>query len=67
MKEPDKEISLLYQAGFVKNFCYLGGKLNASSGSEAAVTRTRIKWKKVGVASSKKVFVNDKRKNTSVL
>ena len=29
----------------MKSFCYLGDKLNASGGSEAAVTsRTRIGW-----------------------
>ena len=31
----------------VKSFCYLGDRLNASGGSEAAVTaRTRIGWLK---------------------
>ena len=29
----------------MKSFCYLGDRLNASSGTEAAVTaRTRIGW-----------------------
>ena len=29
----------------MKSFCYLGDRLNASSGSEAAVTaKTRIRW-----------------------
>ena len=32
---------------FVKSFCYLGDRLNSSSGSEAAVTaRARIGWMK---------------------
>ena len=31
----------------VKGFCYLGNRLNASEGCEAAVTaRTRLGWKK---------------------
>ena len=31
----------------VKGFCYLGDRLNASRGCEAAVTaRTRVEWKK---------------------
>ena len=33
------------QVDFVKTFCYLGDRLNASGGSKAAVTaRTRIGW-----------------------
>ena len=40
--EPDKEISFFDQVDFVKRFCYLGDRLNASHGSEATVTtRTR--------------------------
>ena len=32
----------------VKRFCYLGDRLNASRGCEAAVTvRTRLGWKKL--------------------
>ena len=32
----------------VKGFCYLGDRLNASGGCEAAVTpRTRVGWKKL--------------------
>ena len=43
--EPGKEISFLDQVDFVKSFSYLGERLNASGGSEAAVTaRTRIGW-----------------------
>ena len=43
--EPGKEISFFDQVEFVKSFCYLGDRLNASGGSEAAVTaRTRIGW-----------------------
>ena len=43
--EPGKEISFFDQVDFVKSFCYLGDRLNASDGSEAAVTaRTRIGW-----------------------
>ena len=45
--EPGKELSFFDQAEFVKIFCYLGDRLNASGGSEAAVTaRTRIGWTK---------------------
>ena len=45
--ESDEEISFFYQVDFMKSFCYLGERLNASGGSEAAVTaRTRIGWKK---------------------
>ena len=36
--EPGEEISLFDQVDFVKSFCCLGNKLNASGGSEAAVT-----------------------------
>ena len=43
--EPDEEFSFFNQIEFVKSFCYLGDRLNASGGSEAAVTgRTRIGW-----------------------
>ena len=43
--EPGEEISFFDQVDFVKSFCYLGDRLNASGGSEAAVTtRTRIGW-----------------------
>ena len=43
MVEPSDEISFFYQVDFVKSCCYLGYRLNASGGSEAAVTaRTRI-------------------------
>ena len=41
--ESGEEISLFDQVNFVKSFCYLGDRLNASGGSEAAVTaRTKI-------------------------
>ena len=36
--KPDKKLSLYDQVEFVKNFCYLGDRLNASAGSEAALT-----------------------------
>ena len=40
-----EEISIFVQVDFVKNFCYLGDKLNASGGSEAVVTaRIQIGW-----------------------
>ena len=40
--EPGEEISFFDQVDFVKSFCFLGDRLNASGGSEAAVTaRTR--------------------------
>ena len=43
--EPGEEISSFDQVDFVKSFCYLWHRLNASGGSEAAVTaRTRIGW-----------------------
>ena len=43
--EPGKEISFFDQVDFVKSFRYLMDSLNASGGSEAAVTaRTRIGW-----------------------
>ena len=43
--EPCEEISFFDQVDFVKSFCYLGDRLNANGGSEAAVTaRTRIGW-----------------------
>ena len=38
-----EELSFFDQVDFVKSFCYLGDRSNASGGSEAAVTaRTRI-------------------------
>ena len=43
--EPGEELSFFDQVDFVKSFCYLGNRLNASGGSEAAVTaRMRIGW-----------------------
>ena len=43
--EPSEELSFYDQADFVKSFCYLGDRLNASGRSEAAVTaRTRVGW-----------------------
>ena len=43
--EPGEELSFFDQVDFVKSFGYLGDRLNASGGSEAAVTaRTRIRW-----------------------
>ena len=43
--EPGEEISFFHQVDFVKSFCYLGDRLNASGGSEAAViVSTRIGW-----------------------
>ena len=43
--EPGKKLSFFDHVDFVKSFCYLGDRLNASGGSEAAVTaRTRIGW-----------------------
>ena len=46
--EPCEERSYFDQVNFVKSFCYLGDRLNASGGSEAAVSaRTRIGWIKV--------------------
>ena len=44
---PGEEISFFDQVDFVKSFCYLGDRLNASGGSEAAViARTKIGWTK---------------------
>ena len=52
------ELSFYYQVQFVKNFCYLRCRLNAS-GSEAAMkARTGIGWR---VASWKKAFVENER------
>ena len=43
--EPGEKLSFFEQVDFVKSFCYLGDRLNASGGSEAVVTaRTRIGW-----------------------
>ena len=42
--EPGGRI-IIYRVDFVKSFCYLGDRLNASGGSEVAVTvRMRIGW-----------------------
>ena len=35
--EPGEEISFCDQVDFVKSFCYLGDRLNASGRSEAAI------------------------------
>ena len=41
--EPDEEISFFDHVDFVKSFCYLRDRLNASGESEAAVTaKTKI-------------------------
>ena len=46
--EPGEEILFLDQVDFVKSFCNLGNRLNASGGSEAVITaKTRIGWKKL--------------------
>ena len=43
--EPGEELSFFDQVDLVRSFCYLGYRLNASGGSEAAVTaRMRIGW-----------------------
>ena len=43
--EPGKEISVFDHDDFVKSFCYLGDRLNASVESEAVITaRMRIGW-----------------------
>ena len=43
--ESDEETSFFDQVDFVKSYCCLGDKSNASGESEAAVTaRTRIEW-----------------------
>ena len=45
--KPSEEISFFDQVDFVKSFCDLGDRLNASGGREAAVTaRTIIGWMK---------------------
>ena len=51
----------------VKEFCYLGDRLNASGGCEAAViARTRLGWKKFRecgeVLLGKRFFFVDKKK-----
>ena len=46
--KPGEEISFFDQVNFVKSFCYLGDRLNASGQNEAAVkARTRIGWIKL--------------------
>ena len=65
--ESGEEISFFKQVKFVKSFCDLGGRLNASDGSEAAVTaRTRIGWIKFRdggeLVSGRKVSLKMKRK-----
>ena len=70
--KPSKEIYFFDQVDFVKSFCYLGNRLNASGGSEAAVTaRTRIGWiesvEKWGVTIWEKVFVKNEWKDLSEL
>ena len=43
--DPGEELSFFHQVDFVTSFCYLGDRLNASGGREAAViARTRIGW-----------------------
>ena len=43
--ESGEEKSIFDLVDFVKTFCYLGNKLNASGESEAAVTaKRRIEW-----------------------
>ena len=43
IEEPAEEISFFDQADFVKSFCYLEDRLNASGTSKAEVTaKTRI-------------------------
>ena len=43
--EPGEEISFFGQVEFVKSFCYLRDRLNATGKSKAAVTAgTRIRW-----------------------
>ena len=51
----------------VKGFCYLGNRLNASGGCEAAMTaRTRMGWKKFKMCGEilfqKKILFADERK-----
>ena len=65
--EPGEEISFFNQVDFVKSFCYLGDKLNASGGSEATITaRTRIGWTKFRecgkLLHGRKFFLKMKRK-----
>ena len=61
LKEPKKEISFFDLAEFVKNFCYLGARLN-----EAAVrARTRIEWikfKEYGLLYVRKFSLKMKRR-----
>ena len=43
--EPGEELSFFDHVDFVKSFCYLGDRLNASGRSKTAITaRTRIGW-----------------------
>ena len=68
--EPGEELSFFDQVDFVKSFCYLGDRLNASGGSEAVVTsRTKIEWIKFRESWEltlwEKVFVKNERKDLS--
>ena len=46
--EPDVELVFYDQFEFVKSFCYLGERLNASGGNKAVVTaRAIIRWLKL--------------------
>ena len=48
-REEQQEV-MCNEVEIVKGFCYLGNKLNASGGCEAAVTaKTRVGWKKFRV------------------
>ena len=42
--KPAEELTFYDQMELVKSFCNLGNRLNASSGSEATMTATRIGW-----------------------
>ena len=70
--EPREELSFFDQVDFVKSFCYLGDRSNASGGSEAAVTaRTRIGWKTFRecreLLYGRKFSLKNKRKDLSEL
>ena len=70
--EPGEEISFFDQVDFVKSFCYLGDRLNASGRSEAAVTARTAHWmnkikKMWGVALWEKVFGENEWKDLSEL
>ena len=63
--EPGEELSFFDKVNFVRSLCFWGDRLNASEGSEAAVTaKTKIGWIKFGECGELlygRVFVKNER------